>query len=76
MSLNWIGPELEKTGKLTRNKNVNEERETGVSKLNNFEEAQSSISSIKKKYDIVVTYITSTKNKDETLDKVEESRAT
>ena len=44
------------------------------STVDNFEEALASITSIKKKYDIVNAYITSIKNKDDTVEKVEESR--
>ena len=37
MSPNFIGPELEKTGKLTKDKNVNKKKETEESKVDNVE---------------------------------------
>ena len=69
---NLNGPELEKTCKLTKFKNVNEEKETVESKLNNVEEYQASSTSIKKKDETVNAYITYIK-KDETVNKLEES---
>ena len=44
--------------------------------MDNYEEAQASMISIKNKDDIVNAYFTSIKNKGDTFDKVEESRAT
>ena len=62
MSPNLIGTELEKTGKLTKDKNVNEGKETKDSKEDNVGEYQSSITSIK--------------NQDDIVNEVEEQRAT
>ena len=53
-----IGTELEKTGKLTKDKNINEEKETEESKFDNFEEGQASITSIKNKNDKIDESIT------------------
>ena len=62
MSPNLIDPELERTGKLTKDKNVNQEKETEESKLDSVEEARSSITFIK--------------NKDYIVDKVDQPRYT
>ena len=62
MSPNLIGTELEKTGKLTKDKNVNEGKETKDSKEDNVGESRSSITSIK--------------NQDDIVNEVEEQRAT
>ena len=43
-----IGPKLYKAGKAAKNKSVNEEKETADSKVDNLEEYQASITSIKK----------------------------
>ena len=56
-----IGNELDNTGKLTKDKSVNQEKETDESKIYNVEEAQESITSIKSKTDKVDAYITSIK---------------
>ena len=70
----FIGPEFEKTGKLAKNKNVNEEKETEESKVDHFQEDRESITSIKKKYDIDDSYIVSIKKKNGTVNKVGKSR--
>ena len=76
MSSNLIGPDLDKTDKITKDKNVNEEKETEESKVDNAEEARVYITPIKNKDSIVNAYNNYTKEKDYTVNKVEESRAT
>ena len=76
ISPNLIDPEFEKTGKLNKDKNVSEEKETAESKVDNAEEDRESITSIKKKDDIVNAYINSIKRMYDTVDKVDKSRAT
>ena len=49
MSSTLIGTELEKKGKLTKDKSVNEEKETAESKVYNVEESRAYITSIKNK---------------------------
>ena len=61
---------------LTKDRNVNERKLNVRVKVDNYEEAQASMISIKNKDDIVNAYFTSIKNKGDTFDKVEESRAT
>ena len=70
MSPTFIGPELEKTGKLAKTKSVNEEKETAgsneeketvESKVDNVKEDWSYITSIKDKGDIFNASITSIK---------------
>ena len=56
-----IDPELYKTGKLTKDKQFSEEKEMKESKVDNVEESQASIISIKEKNDKVEAYITYTK---------------
>ena len=77
--------ELDKTGKFTQDKSVNEEKETAKSneeketvesKVDNVKEYLSSITSIIKKGDIVNASITSIKNKSDKFDRVDKSRTT
>ena len=56
-----IGRELDNTGKLTKDKKFNEEKETEESKVDNVEEYRACFTSIKKKDDTVNTSITSIK---------------
>ena len=61
MSTNFIVPELYKTGKLTKDKNVSKEKETEYPKVDNVEEYRASITSIKNKDETFDTSITSYK---------------
>ena len=70
MSSIFIGNELDNTGKIANDKNVNEEKGTEYSRVNNVEESKASITSIKNKYGIVNAYITSINKKDDIFGKV------
>ena len=76
MSTNLIGPELEKTRKLAKDKNVNKEKEREESKVYNYKEDRAYITSIKNKNDIVNASITSIKKKYDVFYEVEEERST
>ena len=65
-----IGPKFYKAGKAAKNKSVNEEKETADSKVDNLEEYQASITSIKKNNKKIDASSNSIKNKHEIVDKV------
>ena len=71
MSPNLIGPELDNTGKLAKDKIVHEEKETEETKVDNVEEGWASINSIKEKDTIINAYIDSIKKKDNTVNKID-----
>ena len=64
-----IGPELENICKLAKDKNINKEKETEESKVDNIEEDQAYITPTKKKNEKVNAYITFTKNNNDTVKK-------
>ena len=61
MSTTLIGPQFDNTGKIIKNKTVNDEKETAESKVDNVEEARASITSTKNNNEKVDASINSIK---------------
>ena len=76
MSPILISSEIEKTGEFIKDKSVNEEKEMDESKVDNVEESQVSITSIRNNNDKANKDIISIKNDNDTVDKSEDSRTT